>query len=45
VLAGMLHTARLHATGAPSKNFYKVLIINGFLLSCLYGGGAVLQQH
>lgn len=45
VLAGMLHTARLHATGAPSKNYYKLLIINGFLLSCLYGGGAVLQQH
>jgi len=45
LLAAMLYAARLQATGTPSKNYYKLLIINGFFLACLYGGGAMLQQH
>ena len=45
LLAAMLHATRLQATGTPSKNYTKLLIIKGFLLACLYGGGAMLQQH
>jgi apolipoprotein N-acyltransferase len=45
LLAAMLHAARLQATETPSKNYYKLLIIKGFFLACLYGGGAMLQQH
>jgi apolipoprotein N-acyltransferase len=45
LLAAMLHATRLQATGTPSKNYTKLLIIKGFVLACLYGGGAMLQQH
>ena len=45
LLAAMLHAARLQGTGTPSKNYYKLLIIKSFFLACLYGGGAMLQQH